>query len=172
MLTENQEIWINHLLNDSKIKIVPFDPTSQEKFEKIKSKIQSKLGKSVCVEHRGASSLGISGQDEIDVYIPVSSKRYDNFVALVTKLFGEPRSHYHLRRTRFRVYEGGKCIDLFVINKESFDWINGLKFEDYLKNHPKALEKYKKLKEAGNGLGTQEYYRRKTGFINSILSRI
>ena len=65
MLSQKQKEWVDHLSNDSKVKIVPFDPSSREKFEKIKIIIQSKLGKETKVEHRGASSFGISGQDEI-----------------------------------------------------------------------------------------------------------
>ena len=40
MLREDQKKWIDHLSNDSKIKIVPFDPSSQKKFEKVKLLIQ------------------------------------------------------------------------------------------------------------------------------------
>lgn len=173
MLTTDQEKWINHLSNNpGEIRIVPFDPSSQEKFEKIKKFIQSKLGESVRVEHRGASSLGISGQDEIDVYIPVPPNQFDRFVNMVAELFGEPRSKYPLERARFRASESGKKIDLFVINEESPGWINGLNFDNYLKDHPETLEEYKKMKEAGNGLSTQEYYRRKNEFINKILAQL
>ncbi|MEX1063742.1 MAG: GrpB family protein [Candidatus Paceibacterota bacterium] len=169
MLSKEQEKWVNHLSNDSKIRIVPFDPTSQERFERLESKIRLKLGGSVRVEHHGASSLGISGQDEIDVYLPVPPSHFDELVAMMTELFGEPRSCYPLERVRFKTYEDEKRIDLFVINEESSGWLNGLRFEEHLKSHPKALEEYRELKESCDGLGTQEYYRRKIEFINSIL---
>lgn len=173
MLTRDQKNWLNHLSNNpGEVRIIPFDPTSQEKFEKIKALIQSKLGESARVEHRGASSLGISGQDEIDVYIPVSPNQFDSTVAMIVELFGEPRSQYPLERIRFKALESGKKIDLFVINENSSDWINSLKFEHYLKTHSEALDEYEKLKEAGNGLGSQEYYRRKIEFINNILNKI
>lgn len=171
MLREDQKKWINHLSNNSKIKIVSFDPSSQEKFEKIKLIIQSKLGNAVKVEHRGATSLGISGQDEIDIYIPVSPEKFDKYIASLTELFGEPRSHYALERARFVTSEGGKHIDVFLINEESLGWMDCVRFERYLKNHPAALEEYRKLKESGNGTSTKEYYRRKIEFINSILEK-
>ncbi len=47
-----------------------------------------------------------------------------------------------------------------------------LKFENYLKEHPQALEEYRKLKELGDGLSTREYYRRKIEFINDILEKV
>jgi GrpB-like predicted nucleotidyltransferase (UPF0157 family) len=173
MLTKKQQEWVGRLSDKpGEIKIIPFDPTSQEKFEKIRSTIQSELGESMPVEHHGASSLGISGQDEIDVYIPVSPAQYDSTVKMAVELFGEPRSHYPLERTRFRTSQDGKRIDLFVINQESLEWLNGLKFEKYLRANPEVLNDYRKLKEAGDGLSSQEYYRRKIEFINNILSRI
>lgn len=172
MLTQDQEKWVNHLSNDSKIKIVPFDPTAQEKFEKIKIAIHSKLGESVTVEHHGATSLGISGQDEIDIYVPVLAHHFDEILERLKGLFGEPRSNYALERARFVTSEAGKHIDVFVVNQEHHSWLDALKFENYLRVHPKALEEYRKLKESGHGLSTREYYRRKIEFINSILGKI
>ena len=69
MITQKQEEWLAHLSDKDSVNIVPFDPSSNEKFETIKNKIQHKLGTTINVEHHGATSLGISGQDEIDIYI-------------------------------------------------------------------------------------------------------
>lgn len=172
MLTTDQKKWLNHLSNNpGEIKIVPFDPSSQEKFEKIKLFIQSRIGKSTKVEHHGASSLGISGQDEIDVYIPVPPNQFEKNVIALSELFGEPKSQYPLERARFRTYESGKKIEIFVINREWSGWLNSLKFENHLRIHPKILAEYEKLKEAGHGLSTREYYKRKIEFINSVLDK-
>src|SRR3989338_5419265 len=161
MLSQKQKEWVDHLSNDSKVKIVPFDPSSREKFEKIKIIIQSKLGKETKVEHRGASSFGISGQDEIDVYIPVPPSLFNNYVFPLTELFGKPRSSYPLERARFVASESGKHADIFLVNKESESYLDGLKFENYLRTHPEILEEYRLLKESGNGISTRDYYRRK-----------
>jgi GrpB-like predicted nucleotidyltransferase (UPF0157 family) len=42
-------------------------------------------------------------------------------------------------------------------------------FEEYLKNYPDELERYRVLKEESNGKTMREYYRRKIEFINEIL---
>ena len=172
MLSQKQEGWINHLSDESKVLKVSFDPTSQAKFEKVKSAIQSKLGEKIRVEHHGASSLGISGQDEIDIYIPVPPKSFDGLLVPLAALFGKPRSHYPLERARFVTSEGGKHIDVFLINEEGESWLNSLKFENYLRTHPETLEEYRILKESGNGFSTREYYRRKIEFINAVLERV
>lgn len=129
------------------------------------------LGSEVQFEHHGASSMGISGQDEIDTYIPVDVTVFDEYISKLTKVFGEPRKIYPNDRAHFIAREEGKRIDIYLINKEALSWTDGVKFENYLKTHPDALEKYRILKEEGNGLSTREYYRRKIEFINDILSQ-
>lgn len=171
MLTQKQKHWLNHLSNEKKVLIVPFDPTSEDKFQKIKSRVLKVLGKNADVQHRGSSNLKVMGQDEIDVYIPVPPSDFDILIPRLSKEFGEPRSTYPLERVRFSTFVNNKHIDLFLINKEHNDWINGLKFEEYLKAHPKSLEDYSKLKADCNGLSVQEYYTRKNIFINEILAK-
>lgn len=171
MLSKKQQDWLNHLSSEKKINILPFDKRVNEIFLKIKNKIQNNLGKDTRVEHRGASSLGISGQDEIDVYVPVSPHEFDSYIPKMSKVFGEPRSLYPLERVRFSEEIDGKKIDLFLINEEHGDWINGCKFENYLESHSKDLEKYRKLKEEMNGFTVKDYYTKKNEFINKILTK-
>lgn len=171
MLTIEQEKWVNHLSDENKIKIIPFDISAEEKFQKIKRKIIDCFGKDIDVRHCGATSFGISGQDEIDVYLPVLPEEFDSFVAQMEKIFGKPRSLYPLERVRFMTNVDEKHVDIFVINKEHESWKNSVKFEKYLRNNAEALEKYRKLKEDGGGLSVREYYRRKIEFINQILMK-
>lgn len=169
MITAEQNKWIEHLSDENKIKIVPFDPTAEDKFQKVKQKIQRSLGKDTIIIHRGASSLGISGQDEIDIYVPVPPTKFNLLIEPLKNLFGEPGSHYPLERARFVTEEAGKHIDVFLINEECDGWVNGVKFENYVRTHPEALEAYRELKEDGDGLSVREYYRRKIEFFNDIV---
>ena len=171
MLTIDQEKWVSHLSDERKIVIVPFDPTAEHKFQIVKRKIQKVLGLHIPVEHCGATSLGISGQDEIDIYIPIPPDSFHSLIDPLKTLFGEPKSLYPLERARFSTDELGKHIDVFLINNEHVGWLNGVIFEKYLKSHPQALEEYRQLKENGNGLSVREYYRRKIEFINEVLAK-
>lgn len=171
MLTDKQQKWIDHLSDTDKVFIKPFDPTAAEKFEKINKIIKSNLGESINYLHCGATSMGISGQDEIDTYIPVSTEKFDKYLLLLQNIFGEPRSHYPLERARFVTEIDNKHIDIFLINQDSIGWTDGLKFEEYLKSHPKALDEYRILKESLNGVSTKEYYKNKIEFINKILEK-
>lgn len=170
MLTPNQEKWINHLSATDKIKIIPYNPKTKEVFEKVKKEILEVLG-AVEVSHRGATSLGISGQGEIDCYVPVAENEFNRYLETMLAYFGQARSVYLLKRAAFVKYIEEIKIEIFLINEKSDDWINGLKFDNYLKSHLADLERYKKLKETGDGLSVREYYRRKTEFINDILSK-
>ena len=171
MVTIEQSKWINHLSDEKKIVIKPYDPSCIKKFERIKSNIQNFLREDIEIRHCGATSLGISGQDEIDVYIPVIKKKFNNYIPKLTQLFGEPRSYYPLERARFTTEVDKKHVDVFLINSEDKGWINSVKFENYLRNNPESLKRYKKLKEDGDGLSVREYYRRKIEFINEILDK-
>jgi len=172
MLAPEQEKWIAHLSNEKKIEIIPYDPATNQRFEALRQWIHSALGNGVEVVHRGATSLRISGQGELDVYLPVLPENFDAMVRSVASVFGEPGSLYPLERARFVTDVHGTKAEVFVINQESQGWKNGVRFEGYLKANPEALEAYRKLKEGGNGLSLREYYRRKLEFINEILSKV
>lgn len=172
MLTEKQKKWVQHLSDESIISIVPFDPSCNEKFEQVKKIILSKLSNTQRVEHRGASSLGISGQDEIDIHIPVPEKNFNDLIKPLEKLFGPVKGHYPLERARFNTFIDGKKIEIFILNEESSAWTESQKFYEYLLSNPEALEQYKILKERLNGLTTREYYRKKIEFMNEVIERI
>lgn len=172
MLTTDQEKWIDHLSDQDRVSIFPYDPTATQKFEAVRRKIQAVLGSRTQVLHRGATGLGISGQDEIDVYIPVPEALFEDLLAPLTAEFGEPGSHYPGERARFVTVEEGKHVGIFLVNENTRSWSDSLRFEQYLKIQPSALEAYRLLKEAGDGLTTREYYRRKIEFINDILARV
>lgn len=170
MLTSEQKKWISHL-STKKVRIIPYNPKVKSVFQKIKKEIQKVLGK-VKVVHCGATSLGISGQGEIDLYIPVSKNLFNKYLKKLIQHFGKAGTIYSLRRARFVKYVDSIKVEIFLINREISDWKNSVKFENYLKQHPEMLDKYRKLKEDGNGLTIQEYYQRKLEFFNQIMKKL
>ena len=170
MLTEDQERWVMHLSDEDAIVIIPWDPTAQAKFEQVRETIRAALGADARVEHRGATSLGISGQDEIDVYVPVPPEAFDLTVARLREVFGEPGSHYPMRRAHFVTFVDGKHVDVFAINDQDDGLLLGLAFEARLRSDPALLEAYRLLKENGHGLSGREYYRRKFEFVNAVVA--
>lgn len=171
MITETQRRWLNHLSNTDRVSILPFDPGTEELFEKVKQKVVSRMGNNFEILHRGASHLKILGQNEIDIYIPVIPKLFNSTVLLMEENFGKPRSLYPLIRARFRLDGYNKNVDVFIVNREDAGWVNSEIFTEYLLSHSKALLKFQKLKESWNGLSTREYYTKKFEFIDEILAK-
>jgi hypothetical protein len=109
MLTPEQEKWIAHLSDESKVRIVPFDPSAEEKFKRVRQKLRDALGTDLPVLHRGATSLGISGQDEIDIYIPMPPARFDALVEQLRGILGEPQESIPARESQIRNRRGRKA---------------------------------------------------------------
>lgn len=172
MITKSQQKWLDHLSDTDLIKIIPYDNKSPQIFSKAKELVTNALGEDYEVLHRGASYLEISGQDEIDIYVPVSPSNFDITVEKMKKAFSEPRSLYPLVRARFRLEGFDKHVDVFVINKEDKNWTDSEKFTNYLIENPPILEEYRQLKEKGDGMSVRDYYTRKTEFINKILAKV
>lgn len=170
MLTKADIKWLAHLSNSKKVKIVPYNPKLKRIFEKQKKEILDILGPDVEVLHRGASGMGISGQEEIDIFIPVSLDSFDKIAKKLKSVFGHPKSFYPKQRVRFNRQHNKTTIEIFIVNKDSKRWKRSTAFEDYLKTHPDAKEAYRKLKESSDGIGIKEYYRRKMEFINKIIN--
>ncbi|MCX6746282.1 MAG: GrpB family protein [Candidatus Parcubacteria bacterium] len=171
MLTTEQKEWLNHLSDTEKISIIPYNPKNKEVFKLIKSDLIKILGK-VRISLCGSTFLGISGQGEIDLYIPVAKKHFNSYLDKLKSYIGKPGSIYELRRVRFVKYLNGIKIEIFLINKGSKDWINSRKFENFLKQNPKYLYEYEKLKSKCNGLSVKQYYTVKVIFINKILNKL
>lgn len=171
MLTPAQQKWVDHLSDTDKVEIFPFDSMCNEKFEQIKSQIESAIGTEFEILHRGASSLGISGQKEIDVYIPIRPEQIEELTPKMERVFGKPKSVYPLERTKFIARIDGTRIEIMLTNQDHQSWIDGERFMSYLRANPEELERYRKLKEEGAGVSIREYYRRKIEFINDILSK-
>lgn len=169
MLTPEQEQWINSL-SERLVVIVPFDERTERLFYKVKKDIQNLLGSEVIVEHVGASSFGISGQDEIDVSVVANKDKFDEYILKLETLYGSVQSRYD-DRARFEVKIEDKKIDLKIVDGQHPSYLKGKLFEKYLRSHPNELERYRILKEDANGQTIKEYYRRKVEFMNEILSK-
>jgi GrpB-like predicted nucleotidyltransferase (UPF0157 family) len=170
MLTLEQSKWIESLSSERCISIVPYDTRTEELFERVRNKIHSILGPDVLVYHSGSSSFGISGQDEIDIHVPVDKEKFPEYIKILETIFG-PVQKIYPTRARFEVREDGKKIDFAIIDQNSEDWLEHIRFQNHMKNNPDDLERYRIFKEESNGITVRDYYRKKTEFINEILEK-
>lgn len=168
MITKEQKKWLNHLGDENKIDIIPYNPKTKDVFKIIKKDLIKILGKTR-ISHRGSTALKISGQGEIDLYIPATKKFFNIYLGKLIKYLGQPGSLYPLERVRFVKYIDDIKIEIFLINKNNSGWKNCIRFERYLKKNPKSLREYERLKNRICGVSTRKYYTVKTKFINKIL---
>lgn len=171
MITREQEEWLQHLTPGRPVRIIPYDPQVKVAFAKVQQELQSILGSSIDIQHRGASAMGISGKGDLDIYVPVVVTAFDQTVDTVTKHYGQPGSLYPLQRARWNLMVDGFETEVFVICSEHESWHDTLTIETYLWSHPDVMEQYRTLKEEAEGVDIREYYRRKIEFYNEILSR-
>ena len=136
MLTKEQKKWLNHLDDNNQINNFPYNPRTKIIFNTIKRDLIKILGK-VKIYHQGSTNLEISGQGEVDLYIPVAKKDFNEYLEKLIEHFGNPGSVYDLERARFVKYIDNIKIEIFLINKNCEGWKNCIKFENYLKNNPK-----------------------------------
>ncbi len=168
MLIPEQQARLARFCDNDRVEVVPFDPRCLERFEKLKAFLG--LGKSIDVQLRGSSFLGIAGKGELDVYIPVEAAKFDEMVVKLERLLNSPpKSLYPLDRARFVASIDKVEDEIFVVNTSGKSWGKNLIFENYLQSHPEALRAYEELKLNNAGLSTRAYYTAKEEFINGIL---
>lgn len=171
MITQEQEEWLEHLAPGHLVKIVPYNPHIKQAFTQIKTELQSLLGSKVEIQHRGASSMGISGKGDLDIHIPVSPNDFSTIVHDMEERYGKPGSFYKQQRARWNMSVMGFETEVFVVNADHPAWAKTILFEDFLSSHPEELERYRILKETAEGLDIRDYYRAKLEFFNEILQK-
>ena len=169
MLTDKQEKWLEHLSDTNKTVLNPFNTKVLIEFISLKKKLQKILGRDTAILLKGSSSLGISGKGELDVYIPVSRSDFDSTFGKLESVIGQPGSYYPYEGVRFNLVENKTQVELFLINAESWKQLNI--FEDWLRCHPEDLQNYEKIKVSLVGKSTQEYYKKKLIFFNTIIEK-
>ncbi|MBU3913869.1 MAG: GrpB family protein [Nanoarchaeota archaeon] len=161
--------WFDKFSATEKVKILPHNPKIHEIAEEFIKSLHKLIGKKIEIERRGASTLGISGKGEIDLYVRVFPEQFSRCLRLLKERFGEPQGVESGRRARFNYFERGIEIEIILIHKDHPDEIEGRKFFNYLKMHPKALKEYERVKKKYAQISEREYYLQKAKFIAEII---
>ncbi len=148
------------------------NPESEIIFNSIKEKIHAVLGDQFEVLHRGSSALGIAGQKEIDIYIPVAEEDMDKVVKVLEQLYGiPPKSIYIRERIKFLQDVNGTRIEVMVVNKSHTSWVEGETFFERIKDNSSMLKEYEQLKREASRLPYKEYQDRKVAFFNKVIGK-
>ncbi len=140
-------------MRTKKVIVLPYDSTWKSDFEKIKSEIESALGKlAVRIEHVGSTSVeGMSAKPCIDIDVVIED--YTVFDAVVQKLqsigythegdLGIPDRHAFKYTDKPHL----QTHHLYVCPAYSKELLRHTAFRDFLKAHPEAVKKYSAVKE-------------------------
>jgi GrpB-like predicted nucleotidyltransferase (UPF0157 family) len=169
MLTKDQKNYLKKIPLDKKVKIFPFSRKATKTAEGIIQSVKD-IYPDLEVKHMGASALGISGQNDIDIYVLSHPSNFDKYIQGLVKLFGQPL-HKHETFIEWKFDENGFNIEFYLTNPKSDSMKQQMAVFEILKNDKELLKKYESLKISMNGKSFKEYQRKKYEFFNKILAR-
>jgi hypothetical protein len=113
----------------------------------------------------GASALGISGQNDIDIYVLGSSDKLDGWILTLKELFGEQiKGEWQFNRNGFE-------ISIYAADPESPTQKKQIEMFEKLKGNKSILKDYEKLKESMNGGTYKDYQIAKYEFYHKLLNQ-
>lgn len=169
MLTPDEIDYLKKIPVNKIVKISPLNPKTTEIVEEIINRIHE-IYPDLEIKHMGASALGISGQNDIDIYAFSDPIDFDKFLPGLVKLFGEPL-HKHETFCEWKLQKDGFYIELYLTAKNPSTMKKQTKVFEILKNNPDLLKEYEKLKESMNRKSFKVYQERKYEFYHRILDK-
>jgi GrpB-like predicted nucleotidyltransferase (UPF0157 family) len=166
------------------VRLVPYNPAWQEMFANEKARLQAAIGGFILdIQHVGSTAIpgclakpiidfaiAVKDLDQIETCVPLSL-RGTLLEGLGCSYHGEngiPGRHYFQYRNPLTLFH------LHMSTPDHANWVNHIRFRDYLRSHPEAVEAYSALKQV---LVAQVTYDRvadtegKTDFILNILEK-
>ncbi len=129
---------------DKPVHIKPFDPSlvliAQKYIKKLK-KILSSFNPQIV--HRGSTTFGIAGKNEIELGIYPKPKDWQKIIDLLTGCYGQVNN---LEKNYARFNDVYKDTEIEIILMKGYDAFLDKKLFSYLVSHPVLLKKYEKLK--------------------------
>ncbi len=173
MLTERQKAYLAILSPKKAEKIIsiePFNPAIPAITERVMQEIRTHLPQAD-VRCMGSSVLGISGENDIDMYVLIDQADLQYYITSLNELFagksGPDKSQTHLHKWYWE--ESGSEVTVFLSDKND-KWVKEqLKTFDLLVTHPEIVKKYEEMKGTMNGKTLKEYKIAKYEFYNKML---
>jgi len=167
MLTQDEINYLKKIPADKKVYIYPFDPKAVRVAEGLIQSIHN-IYQDLEVKHMGASALGISGQNDIDIYAFSDPVDFDKYLSSLIKLFGEPL-HKHKAFIEWKFKKDNFDIEFYLTAKDSETMKKQIAVFEKLKNNKDLLKEYEKLKESMNRKSFRKYQEKKYEFYHKIL---
>ena len=159
------------------IELVEYDPAWPVLFAQVRDRIWPHVSDlAVNIEHVGSTAVpGLAAKPiiEADIVIPLHAKLMP-LIGRLARVGYEHRGDLGIRdREAFKPPPDAPAHHLYVCRRGSVALRNHVTLRDHLRTHPDDLAAYATLKRAlaADSADVEEYSRRKTEFIVSILAR-
>jgi GrpB-like predicted nucleotidyltransferase (UPF0157 family) len=116
----------------------------------------------------GSASLGIIGQDDIDLVAAGLSQDFDSYLPALIGLFGEP-AKIRSKTIEWKFVQDGHRVEFSLMDKDSILFKEQMQAFTVLKANEDLRREYEALKLASRGLSVRAYQRRKMAFFNRII---
>ena len=159
------------------IELSEYNPDWPNQFAELRERLSHCLGDvAVAIEHVGSTAVpGLAAKPviDIDAVIPLHAKVITIIGRLVRIGYVHQGNLGIEDREVFKTPNGARRHHLYVCRRESVALRNHLTVRDHLRRHPGDLTAYATLKRtlAAQCADVDEYTRRKTDFIISILAK-
>lgn len=167
MLTQDEKKFLQSILKDRKVKIIPFSQKAEKIAQAMIAKVKQALPE-LDVRHMGASDLGISGQPDLDIYALADPKDFDKYLPSLKKIFGKLKSS-RPDSIAWEFEKEGYQVEFYLTDPNSPSMKKQIAVFEILKNDKRLLEEYEQLKAQMNGRSYREYQRKKYEFYHRIL---
>ena len=167
MLTQNQDRYLETIPEDKLTHIQDFKPAVKEASGKVVEKIKEG-NPDWNVWPMGSSELGIAGQNDIDINIPIKPAEVPNYLPRLKALFGEPRQSEKLPM-KWVFEQDGFEVELYLTDGTSETFKEHLAVFTEIKYRSDLRLRYEEIKKNFDGKSFKEYMRAKYEFFNDIL---
>ena len=166
MLSSDEQNYLDHLPPEKAEEIIfikPYDPRLENIANDVIQEIHATIP-DANIKFMGASALGISGQNDIDIYVLGSSGKLGGWILKLNELFGEQI------KGKWQFDQDGFEVSVYAANPEDPNQKKQIEVFEKLKEDPALLKEYEALKESMNGKSYKDYQIRKYEFYHKLLN--
>lgn len=168
MLRPEEDKYLKGLPADEAGRIIyvyPYNPDIAGIAQGVIEKLAGLLPAGADIRFMGASALGISGQNDIDIYMLAPENEHSVYLAKLEAILGKQIKH------KWYWYEQGYEVSVYLADPESPSQKRQIDMHAALQNSPELLREYEQLKSAMNGKTYTEYQTAKYEFYNKVLGQ-
>lgn len=167
MLSEDEKNYLKKIPPGKRVHISPFDPKTAEAAKEIILSIK-KIYPNLEIVHMGASKLGISGQNDLDIYAFSQPSDFKKYLPGIIKTIGNP-IHKHKTFIEWGFSKNGFQVQFYLTEKGSPTMQKQIKIFEIFKHNKLLLAEYERLKESLDGKPFRQYQEKKYGFYHLLL---